>query len=186
MRSFLGIEIPGKLKKRCVKIQEKIENTGTNVKTVEKNNLHWTVKFLGEIKGEEVNILKKTMEETVKNTKPIKINARGLGVFPNLNYIKTIWVGVSKNKNKFTELLKKVNKKLEENGFKKEKHGPKPHLTLARVKSGKNKGKLKKLLHNMKDVNIGKMTINEINLYKSTLKPKGPTYNKITSFHFGE
>ncbi|MFB6089126.1 MAG: RNA 2',3'-cyclic phosphodiesterase [Candidatus Aenigmatarchaeota archaeon] len=186
MRSFLGIGISENLKGKCTKIQEEIKKTGANVKLVERNNLHWTVKFLGEISNEETDILKEIMKKTVKNIKPIKVTANGLGTFPNLNYMKTIWVGVSQNEDKFIEILEKVNKKLEKNGFKKDKHEIKPHITLARVKTGKNKEELKKILHKMKHVNVGEMKINKIHLYESVLKPSGPTYNKIKSFHLGE
>lgn len=186
MRSFLGIEIPENMKKRCVSIQKSLQNRGFDIKFVEKENLHWTVKFLGDLTEKEVRKSEEIVKKIVKTFEPFKIKAQGIGVFPNFSYIKTVWVDISKNKTSFKSLIEKIDEELERKGFRKEKHEITPHLTLGRVKSGKNKKKLRKTLENMKNVKVGEMEINEITLYKSKLTPKGPIYKRISGFSLGE
>lgn len=180
MRSFLGIEIPERIREKCEEIQAEVRKIDADVKFVKEKNLHWTVKFLGDISREEIPKIDSSLNKI--SIKPFQIEIKGTGAFPSLNYIKNFWIGVGKGRENFIKLLKEVQRSLVKRGFRKDKHKPTPHITLGRVKSGKNKEKLVNILERYKNKRLDEMKIKEITLYKSKLKGKGPVYTKIKQY----
>ncbi|XRO77528.1 RNA 2',3'-cyclic phosphodiesterase [Methanocaldococcus sp. 10A] len=170
MRLFLAIDIPENLKNKIKEFQEHFKMKG--IKLVEKENLHITVKFLGEVDEEKL----KEILDLDLSIEPIKIKLKHIGTFPNSNYIKVIWIKVE-NEN-LIEIFKNIDKKLSNLGFKKEKEYV-PHLTIGRVKFIDNKKKLKDRIEKYKDIDFGEFEAKHIKLYKSTLTPNGPIYEVL-------
>jgi len=162
MRAFIGIEIPEELKREISKIQKRFE--GFDIKLVERQNLHFCLKFLGEISEEDAIKVKENLPRFDK----FKVKVHGTGVFPHLGHIKVIWLGVKDGKNEMIRLAK---------GFGAETF--EAHLTLGRVKSGRNKSELIKLLEELKDKDIGEFEVSEVFLIKSELTSLGPVYEKL-------
>ena len=171
MRCFLAIELTEELKEDIEKLQKNFKIEG--IKLVEKENLHITVKFLGDID-------EKTLEK-IKNLDlsihPIKTPIKELGVFPNENYIKIIWVGAPK----LTNILKEIDEKILELGFKKERRYI-PHITIGRVKFIKNKKDLKEKIEKYKTVKFGNLEVKNIVLISSQLTEKGAIYTTIKKY----
>lgn len=165
MRCFLAIDIPERIKNKCKKIQEEFKETEGNLNFVNYENMHFTVKFYGEVSEDGLNKLKKDIDSKLKNEKALEIELNGIGVFPDKNFIKVIWIGAKNLDN----LTKKFNN-----------HSP--HLTIARVKSPKNKHKIQEKLEKLENVDIGKMKVDELTLYKSDLTPQGPVYTELYKF----
>lgn len=171
MRCFLAIELTEELKEDIEKLQKNFKIEG--IKLVEKENLHITVKFLGDVD-------EKTLEK-IKNLDlsihPIKTPIKELGVFPNENYIKIIWVGAPK----LTNILKEIDEKILELGFKKERRYI-PHITIGRVKFIKNKKDLKEKIEKYKTVKFGNLEVKNIVLISSQLTEKGAIYTTIKKY----
>jgi len=170
LRCFLAIELSNDLKENLNKLSEQFNLKG--IKLVEKENLHVTVKFLGDIddeKLEELINLDLKIEKVVSEIKTVS-------TFPNEEYIRVLWVGATNLQKTFI----KIDEKLHKLGFKKEK-SYEPHITLGRVKfiESQSRDKLKNLLLKNKHVDFGKIEINSISLMKSTLTPDGPKYEVI-------
>jgi len=174
MRIFLGIPIEPEIRGEITKIQKQIDFEG--IKLVEPENLHWTVKFFGELSNNELDEVKKKMDNINKNAFEIEIG--GLGVFPSISYIKTIWIDCLKGKSEFKSLLEETNKTFSKIG-KKDRKEKIPHLTIGRVKFTKNKEKLKKIIENNKNIVIGKSLVNKMHLYESILSTSGPKYRVL-------
>ncbi|MEO2116937.1 MAG: RNA 2',3'-cyclic phosphodiesterase [Methanocaldococcus sp.] len=170
MRLFLAIDIPEEIKEEIAKFQGQFKMKG--IKLVEKENLHITVKFLGEVDEEKL----KEILNLDLSIQPVKIKLKTLGTFPNPNYIRVIWIGAY-NEN-LIEIFKEIDKKLSNLGFKREREYV-PHLTIGRVKFIDNKKKLKDRIEKYKDIDFGEFEVNHIKLYKSTLTPNGPIYEVI-------
>lgn len=166
MRSFIAIEVP--FFKGIEELQSSIEG---KFKAVEKENLHLTLKFLGEISERDVEKIKEEVEKC--KTQPFRLKFKGVGFFPNENYIKVVWVGVE-NPEKIAEMMRCIDSHLAKFGFKREKSYV-PHLTIARVK-----GKIKiENLEKFRDMEFGEIEVNEIKIKKSTLTPEGPIYEDV-------
>lgn len=172
MRAFIGIPIPEELREEIRKIGNEIEMRG--IKLVEPENLHWTVKFFGDLDDSQT---KKIMEimNSIKGEE-IEIEISGVGTFPDSSYIRVVWIGVGQGKEKFTKFMNEVNKKFSGIGKNAEVT---PHLTIGRVKFIENKEELGEKIQKIKNECIGKMRINQLILYESQLTPKGPVYKEI-------
>lgn len=175
-RGFIAIEIDAS--KKIIDLENEIKNSGANVKLVEPENIHITLKFLGDTKYELIDSVEKIIKESVKDTEPFEINLKGSGVFPNRNYMKVLWVGIE-NGEKIGLIADKIDQQITSLGFEKERRKFSPHLTIARVRSAKNKDKLLKVLDKYSEVDFGKNTINSIRLMKSELTSEGPIYSII-------
>lgn len=175
MRSFIAIEMKAEAVKR---VQDQLRMANADVKFVEPENLHLTLKFLGELSEDKIDDIPRMMKDSFKGIEGFEVDLKGVGVFPNPQYIRVIWVGIVKN----PETLIKMHERLDENisrlGFKREGRF-KPHLTIGRVKSARNKDKLADIIEKMKDEEIANIVVDKVLLKKSVLTPKGPIYSTI-------
>ncbi len=178
IRSFISIDITDEnLLGKITSIQSTLKETGGDLKLVEPENLHLTLRFLGEIPR---SLLEEVCKE-ISNIKfkPFKLKFKGLGVFPSLSRINVVWVGVSEGEKEVKEVAEKVNAALRRLGFPPDKKGFSPHLTIARVKSSRGKDKIAEFVRRFNDYEVGLFTVTSIRVKKSILMPKGPQYSTI-------
>lgn len=166
MRCFIAIEVP--FTHSMEEFQKSIEG---RVKFVERENVHITLKFLGEISENDVEKIKEIIENCKK--KPFNITLKNVGFFPNERYIRVIWIGVFPQE-PIINISRCIDEKLSSLGFEKEKSYV-PHLTIARAK-----GPVKiKNLEKFRAMEFGSVEVKEIKIKKSTLTPKGPVYEDM-------
>jgi RNA 2',3'-cyclic 3'-phosphodiesterase len=176
MRAFLGIPVPEESKSRIISIQKKF--SGFDIKLVEPENLHFNLKFFGDINDEQISKLKGILTDVCVQFKPFEIKISGLGAFPNKDYIRVVWIGVKDGHDEIVSLADSVQKSIKSLGFGVEDRFV-PHLTLGRVRSGRNMTGLSKILDDMIGVEIGNMKISKLILFQSKLGPNGPTYEEV-------
>lgn len=187
MRAFIAIELSNEIRGSLAQIESHLKYSGADVKWVEKDNIHLTLKFLGEITEEKSEKIKYILDEIAKQTKPfelsLKISKEGpgpfLGAFPNLDHPRVIWVGLDKGAAESRLVAEKVDDALLKIGFQKESRPFAAHLTIGRVRSPKNKEALKEKLSNLQFKAYSLQLIDAITLFQSSLTPKGPIYTKI-------
>lgn len=180
IRAFLAIDLDEDLKPKINKIIKSFKEIDANIKYVDLANLHFTLKFFGDIDVEGIDLLSQRISNVVSEFEPFNIKIKGCGAFPNNNHIKVIWVGLEGD-----EILKSLHDKLDVEfkklGFEADKKFS-SHLTIGRMKSAKNKNKVKSQIESFNEVEIGEMSVDKIVLKKSTLKPSGPIYDDINIF----
>jgi 2'-5' RNA ligase len=174
MRCFIAVDLAEELKQKVINLQEQLPKDG--LKLVEKENMHFTLKFLGEIDEESIKKVSQQMRQVAATTKPFTILISGIGVFPNENYIRVVWLGGDNEDKDFIKLHQAVDDIMADI-FKKEK--PVPHLTLARVTKKIN---LAQFIADNRSTAIGEMTVERIKLKKSDLTRKGPIYEDVEVF----
>jgi 2'-5' RNA ligase len=159
MRLFIAFEVPEHVSSELRRIQEQIRQEG--IKLV--RQFHLTFKFLGEVDDNKINEIKSDLQKI--SMAPFEASLNGIGVFPNMRHINTIWIGLEPE-NRIEELAKKIDP--EQTRFK-------AHVTIGRVKFIKSK---EKLIENINKVKVPKLTfrIDNIKLIKSTLTKEGPVY----------
>jgi len=175
-RGFISIDIGKALELNG--LIEEIERTGADLKFVENENIHLTLKFLGDTKEELIEEIKGIMAESVKGIEPFKIKFKGLGVFPNQKYLRVIWIGIEEP-SKIEKIARNLDEKLSDLGFKKDEHEFSSHITIARVKSARNKDKMYQIIDKAKGREFNEFEVREISLKKSQLTPNGPIYTTI-------
>lgn len=169
MRLFIAINLPEELKAKIAKAVKNIDSPG--LKKVGPENLHLTMKFLGEVDDKQLEAVKRKLGGIKGEC--FKISLEGFGFFPNENYIKVVWVGVEEGHQEIINLQKEIDTLLSEVGFAKEKNFE-PHLTIARVKFLKD---LKGLAEFAAKTKINAtFEANSFELMESILRPGGPEY----------
>lgn len=177
MRCFVAVEISDDLKSGIISLQKSLPEI--DAKLVEEENLHFTLKFLGEIDDKNLSESTKILSNTVKEFRPFSAVIRGAGAFPNINYARVLWLGCPELYN----LQKAVDDSLSLL-FKKERE-INPHLTIARIRSARSKQELMDFINKNKNIEIGSFVVKEIKLKKSILTQKGPIYEDIEVFRLG-
>jgi len=175
-RGFIAIDIDSFQK--LVEFEREIKNSGANLKLVEPENIHLTLKFLGDTDELLIDKIEEIMRESVKDIEPFSIKLKSAGVFPNERYIKVLWIGIQ-NGEIIGKIANKIDDKISDLGFKKEKRKFSVHLTIARVKSAKNKDKLMQIIEKYRDVEFTNIIVDSIKLKKSELTQKGPIYTTL-------
>jgi 2'-5' RNA ligase len=175
-RGFIAIEIDSFPK--IIELENEIKKSGAIVKFVEPQNIHITLKFLGDTDENLIDKIVEMLTESVKNIKPFEIILKGAGVFPNQNYIKVMWIGIE-NTEQMGKIAYKIDEQVSELGYEREKRKFSAHLTIARVKSAKNKEKLIQIIEKYKEIEFGKIKVDSIKFKQSELTPKGPIYTTL-------
>ena len=181
IRSFLAIDLAEDLKPEIADVQKEFKKTGANIKYVPSQNMHFTLKFFGNIDEDMVEEISEAVEKVIRNYSAFDLSIGGCGSFPNQNTIKVLWIGIDSN-SQIADLQKDLDMEFKKLGFKKERNYI-SHLTIGRPRNGKNNNQLKDTINSLKDLKIGTMRVSKISLKKSTLTPQGPIYEDIKVFN---
>lgn len=182
MRAFLAIEIEPYIKNKIEESQEIIsESESSNIKYVERENIHLTLKFFGEIDDEKLDEISDIIRQSIKSYDTYTIKVVNIGAFPNIYNPRVIWAGIKDKKETTIRLIEELDKKFNRIGFKKEKSYV-PHVTIGRVKNISDKQKLSQTLKSLNKRYHGKMEVKKLIIKSSTLTPDGPIYNNVKEF----
>ncbi|MFH0862253.1 MAG: RNA 2',3'-cyclic phosphodiesterase [Candidatus Altiarchaeota archaeon] len=181
MRCFLAIECPEEIKDRLAEVQYELSLCG-GLKAVEYENLHLTLKFLGEVDETGLDRLKAVLDG-VKASR-YKIVVKGVGAFPNPGNPKVIWAGIGAGFDESISLHEKVDTALLPLGFQPEERFH-PHITLARVKGPTDGNRMEALVESHSETAFGEYCVDGFALMQSRLTPNGPTYTEIGRFRLG-
>lgn len=177
-RLFIAISPSERIKEKIKLLVAGLQDIGADVNFVSPENIHFTLKFLGEVEDDNIEEIKEKLLSIAKTQRIFSLKIKKIGVFPSYERINIIWIGAESPE--LIILMKKVNYTL--NHIYTEEREEVPHLTIARVKSEKNKEALKEHLQNVKNREFGEMVITKIILYESELTPKGPIYTVVEEF----
>jgi len=183
MRAFIAVDLNNETVKRNLEVlQQALESSGAHVKSVKPSNLHFTIRFLGEISEEESRNVINIMKDI--DISSFRISFKGLGYFPDASRISVVWVGVDEGTNELTNLADKVEMRIRSLGFKPEKKFT-PHLTICRVRNELNQNLIINASKPYINKLFGETVVDSIKLKKSTLATEGPIYNDIFTLHLG-
>ena len=175
MRTFIAIDLPKELKDRISSIVERLTKCDLEAKWVKPENIHMTLKFLGNVDDKQIDIVKSIISEVALNFKKIIVECGGFGFFPNEKHPRVLFLKTDKEVD-LRKIYQSLEEKLSHIGFEKEERF-KSHLTLCRFKGKRN---IDCLIREIKDIEFShQLNINEIALFKSTLTRSGPIYEKI-------
>lgn len=146
--------------------------------------MHLTMKFLGNIEQSKVQKISKLLKNIASDFNSFTIQFSNIGGFPNMQRPRVVWMGIKKGSESLKHLNNKVECELEKIGFEKEKREYKAHLTLGRVKSLKNIPDLTRLINEAVLQFQGKIIIDKLMLFQSTLTPKGAIYTPLAEHVF--
>jgi len=184
MRLFIGVRVPDEIRNRMAEVGRKLESKAKEARVVSPENLHVTLKFLGEVKEEDVSRIASILEDGLKNTAAFKATVKGSGVFPDEKNIRVFWIGMD-SQGELKKLNILIENRLEEAGFRKEGRF-REHITIARFKSTPKISFLKELMEKYREEMFGEMEIGAVELIKSDLRSSGPIYTTVITIPFGQ
>lgn len=179
MRLFVAMDLDENVIERLSSVQERLRSGDFDLKLVEPENLHLTLKFLGEVQENQLRNVEKLISEAVDGFHQFTLSFHGIGHFGGRR-VSVIWTGVKEGREEFVALAKELERKL--SFIRKDEHEPSPHLTIARVKSGRNADRLSREVDSLRDVKVGEVRVKEVKLKQSVLTPQGPIYSDVKVF----
>ena len=181
IRTFIAIKLPDHVQTRLREVQEQLKEYKIKITWSRPENIHLTLKFLGDIKPEMATSVGRVMEEAAKDFRPMTLCSQAVGFFPNVKRPRVIWTGISGQTDALGQLCEKLDLGLSGLGFQKEARNFTGHLTLGRVKGGGTPDLFIEIMKKFQDMSTEAFTVDSVNLYKSKLMPSGPIYTKLLS-----
>ena len=184
IRSFIVIELPDELRLELDQLEARLKSGKQRwVKWVNPNSIHLTLKFLGNITTDRVDGITRAIEEAARGIPPFRLEVKDLGVFPNLKRVQVVWVGVSGEVDKLSQLQQRLESNLEHLGFAPESRPFTPHLTLARLRNQASLDERQRFGKLIVDTGFeaGTIEVDAISLMRSQLTREGAIYSRISS-----
>jgi len=182
MRLFVAIEIPGEIRAALAAFLKELRAIAPQANWVRADNLHVTLKFLGEVEPSKLAAVK-TALAAIRSPQAVALDFRGLGFFPNEKRPRVFWTGMEASPN-LVPLAADIDQALYKLGFSREERPFTPHLTLARFNPPGLPRKLLAAAQQNHSRSFGSLTTPEFHLVESKLKPTGAEYTNLQSFPF--
>jgi 2'-5' RNA ligase len=183
IRAFIAIELSPEIQDKLkeVIIQNKRQLDNFPIRWVPGDNIHLTLKFLGDVSIASLDLLTDTLKTECSHHPPFEISVGESGAYPRTNRPRVLWVGVKAPQELYI-LQKGIEAQMEKLGYARESRPFSPHLTLGRVKSYTSTSDLNKItmvIESNKVGFLGAKRVKDVILFKSDLKPSGAEYTKI-------
>jgi RNA 2',3'-cyclic 3'-phosphodiesterase len=182
VRLFVALEIPSAVRQNLATLLNSFRSVTKEPRWVRAENLHVTLKFLGEVAEGNVDAIRSAFAG-IRSENAVALEFRGLGFFPNEKHPRVFWVGTEASPNLKT-LAGDIEGAVEKFGIPREKREFSPHLTLARFERPRLPEALGKLIAESQERAFGSLHTNEFHLIQSKLKPGGAEYTTIATFQF--
>lgn len=179
-RLFVSVSLDG-LAEEIEAVQKQFEGA-SGLNFTDPEQAHLTLKFLGDTDADRVPTLVEQLEAAVEESgvEPFTAEFGGLGVFPSLDYISVVWLGVRAGGDHLTALHEAIEERTVAMGFDPETHDFTPHVTLARMNHAGGKELVQRVVKESAPT-VGTRHIDGIHLTESTLTADGPEYTTIAS-----
>ncbi len=178
IRTFIAINVPEEIKEA---LRELIASAGGhpgNVKWVKADNLHITLKFLGNVTSEQLPQIYEAVEAAAEETEDFQLVTSNTGAFPSFKRPRIFWIGVRHKGTPLISLAANIEQQLLIRGFPKEERRFKPHLTLGRIKEQRRIARVAEAINRYSFPNIS-FQVSGIDVMKSQLTPRGPIYTSL-------
>ncbi len=185
VRSFLAIELPKTILKKIEEIQGELRSSRADVRWVDPEKIHLTLKFFGNIDDTSIESIVASIEGPVRATAPFTLRIQGIGAFPHVKNPRVIWMGLTDEEGMLLPFQKQLEMELVKVGFETEERPFQPHLTLGRLKSPNGKQTLVGRMEPYRDAAFGQFRVEGVVLFRSDLRPTGPIYTHLKDLKLG-
>lgn len=177
MRIFIAIEVSSEIARAAHELVERLARARETVRWVQPENMHLTLKFLGEVEDVRTIDVCRAVQAAVEPFASFPFRCGGVGAFPNASRPRTVWIGLDQGEAPMIALQESVDRALYDIGFPLESRRFHPHLTLGRVK--RECRDLPKLLDQFEGFEAGGMLARQVAIVASKLESSGPVYTKL-------
>jgi RNA 2',3'-cyclic 3'-phosphodiesterase len=184
LRSFIAVEIPGEIREAVGKAMAPLQKgIGSIVRWVPVENMHLTLKFLGDVSPTNIEMLSEMLRAESNLFHCFDLHLSGLGSFPNLKRPRVIYIGIQAPAT-LEALQRGIQSASRRLGYESEERGFSPHLTIGRVKQNVTSTEQQTIRRALEETRIdllGTARVDSVHLYKSDLKPTGSVYTRLYS-----
>lgn len=185
IRAFIAITLPIAIKTELEStIQKFMAQRVQGVRWVAVDNIHLTLKFLGDTPPADLAQLTKILQAESAAHPSFTVEVAGIGAFPNPRRPRIIWVGLQAHA-VLNDLVARIESAASSIGIQPEERAFSPHLTLGRIKNDISTADLQNLSAALNSVKIGSagvFTVTQFTLFRSDLRPQGPLYSVLEQF----
>ena len=185
VRTFLALPLDEIVVEGLLRAQRALASTGARVRWVESDNLHLTIKFLGDVNDEGLDEVCRVAEKVASQAETFEFSVTGLRSVPPTGQMRMVWVDVVEPTGRLERLQAALEEAYAALGFKMENRAFRPHLTLGRVKSGKNVSQLREAVAEYSKTDFGIQSAEELIVFSSKLTPTGPVYSPLKTARLG-
>jgi 2'-5' RNA ligase len=191
IRAFVAIELDETIKAALGKAQGQLKRSPLSHigKWVRPQSIHLTLKFLGDIAENRVQPIGEALQRACSGVEPFSFTLSKMGCFPNPRRLRVIWVGVGGDVEALAQLQRSVEAEINPLGFEAERRGFTPHLTLARIRSKARPSERQELGQLLPKATVDTsvaMTVQELSLMRSELRPSGAVYTRLVAAPLGK
>ena len=184
LRAFVAVEIPSEIQQKVHREMTTLRK-GINslVRWVPPQNMHLTLKFLGDVSPSSVEFLVQMLRNETANIHCFDIHLAGLGAFPSPRRPRVLYIGIQA-----PALLDTLQRGIESAsrrlGYEEEERPFSAHLTLGRVRQNVNAVEQQQIRRAIEGIQVdllGTARVDSVHLYKSELNPGGSVYTRLFS-----
>ncbi|HBQ38923.1 MAG TPA: RNA 2',3'-cyclic phosphodiesterase [Candidatus Omnitrophica bacterium] len=184
MRAFLAVELPADIRRSLADLQSQLAKTRADVKWTEEENLHITMRFLGEITGPQRQGLEEMLRRAASRHHATTVQLDGLGAFPSVDSPRVLWVGIREGQEELTKIAQEIEQGVTALGLPKEDHQFSAHVTLGRVRSPKHRAQLVAAMRAVTWTRPEPFMATHLTLFQSTLTSAGARYTPLVKFPY--
>lgn len=181
-RLFIAVRIHPD--KQFLRFYEQLKNAlqQDKIKWVEEENIHFTLKFIGETPAYQVEDIIYALREARLGIMPFELVIENMGIFGSSYNPRVIWLGI-RDEVQIFNLAENIFNELESLGFERDRQNFVPHLTIGRIKFLQDKNRFQRIIEKQKPGLIQTIRVEEFYLIESLLQPTGPIYEVIETFN---
>ena len=183
LRSFVAIEVPLAAKHALNSLVHRLRVPGIRASWVTPENMHLTLRFLGDVTLAQRQQLVTLLEQAFSGTKRFPMRIAGTGAFPNLRRPSVVWAGMTPLEGSLADIQQQTEEAVRTIGLAPERRAFQPHLTLARIRDLRGVEPLIERVQAERDFDGGEFTVGSVSLFSSQLTPRGAVYTCLREFH---
>jgi 2'-5' RNA ligase len=186
IRTFVALDVGKAVRETAGELIGEFSGIPADVKWVDPENMHLTLKFLGDVDAREVHHVCGAVREAARGVEPFKLEIRGTGAFPNARRPRTIWLGAGEGAEQLGVLAERIESALEKLGYRREARHFSAHLTIGRIRrGGPGVTEIGELIRKYADFDVGRAALAEAVVFSSELTRSGPIYEVLSRAALG-
>lgn len=182
IRAFIAIDLTPAIRTELSRISSRLKKEiGTAVRWVPSQNIHITLKFLGDVSEVNIELLCHLLKNEASRHQPFELHVGDLSAFPSPSRPRVIWVGVHAPPD-LASLQKAIDNETQHLGYASEDKAFSPHLTIGRVSQHATHEEIKRITETLKQttaLSVGAIEVDAICLFRSDLNPEGAQYTRL-------
>lgn len=183
IRTFVAVDVSPAIRAAAARQVAALQAIGVDGYTwVDTDQLHLTLKFLGNIQDTEAPEVCSRVQKAVRSRSPVVLTVQGLGAFPGLDHPRTLWMGITEGVDEIRALQKEIDLALQPMGFPPERNEFSPHITLGRLARGTGGSRLVgEYMSTQLEKRFGTVEVDEVVVYSSFAERKGRSHTPMAT-----